>query len=205
MSFESFTAASGALPLVAAAAFGYVLGSIPFGWIFTHLAGMGDIRNVGSGNIGATNVLRTGRKGIALLTLLCDGGKGALAVLLAANYGELAAFAAGVGAVIGHLFPVWLRFNGGKGVATGLGTLLAAAPMAGLLAIATWLGAAGAFRISSLAALAAFLLAPLYAWALYGPPQAGLAAVVAVLVILRHRDNIVRLRKGIEPHIGEKR
>jgi glycerol-3-phosphate acyltransferase PlsY len=194
-----------AWPLAAAAALGYLLGSIPFGWILTRLAGAGDIRDYGSGNIGATNVLRTGRKGIALLTLICDGGKGALAVAIAANLGDIAALAAGFAAVVGHLFPVWLRFAGGKGVATGLGVLLAAAPFAGLGACATWLLVAAAFRYSSLAALVAYALAPLFAVAFYDFSRAVLAAAVAVLVILRHRGNIARLAAGTEPHIGEKR
>jgi len=198
------TASVPAAWLIAAAVFGYLLGSIPFGWIFTRLAGAGDVRRIGSGNIGATNVLRTGRKGLAALTLLCDAGKGALAVVLAARFGVTAGLAAGAAAVLGHLFPVWLRFSGGKGVATGLGVLLAAAPIAGVLACGTWLVVAAAFRFSSLAALAAFALAPVYALVLSGVPQAGLAAVVAVAVILRHRDNIVRLRAGTEPRIGQK-
>ena len=192
-------------PLAAAAILGYVLGSIPFGWILTKIAGGGDIRSIGSGNIGATNVLRTGRKGVAALTLICDGGKGALAVALAARWGESAGLVAGAASVIGHMFPVWLRFCGGKGVATGLGVLLAASPWAGVLACATWLIVAAAFRYSSLAALTAYLLSPVYALALYGGAQSELAAFVAVLVILRHRANIARLRAGTEPKIGNKR
>ena len=189
--------------LAVAAILGYGLGSIPFGWVFTKVAGGGDIRAIGSGNIGATNVLRTGRKGVAALTLLCDGGKGALAVLLAARWGECAALVAGGASVIGHMFPVWLRFSGGKGVATGLGVLLAAAPWAGVLACATWLVVAAAFRYSSLAALAAYLLSPVYAVALYGGARSALAAFIAVLIILRHRANIARLRAGTEPKIGK--
>jgi len=191
-------------PLAVAAILGYGLGSIPFGWILTKIAGGGDIRGIGSGNIGATNVLRTGRKGVAALTLICDGGKGALAVLLAARWGESAGLVAGAASVIGHMFPVWLRFCGGKGVATGLGVLLAASPWAGVLACATWLIVAAAFRYSSLAALAAYLLSPVYALALYGGARSELAAFIAVLVILRHRANIARLRAGTEPRIGKK-
>ncbi|HLF58469.1 MAG TPA: glycerol-3-phosphate 1-O-acyltransferase PlsY [Alphaproteobacteria bacterium] len=187
-----------------AAALGYLLGSIPFGWILALLSGAGDIRKVGSGNIGATNVLRTGRKGVAALTLLCDAGKGALAVILSAwLFGGTAMFVAGIAAVLGHLFPAWLGFKGGKGVATGCGVLLAASPMAGVLACGTWLVVAAAFRFSSLAALIAFALAPFYAWAISGKPFAFFAALVSAAVILRHRDNIARLRAGTEPRIGE--
>lgn len=191
--------------LLAVAAFvGYVLGSIPFGWIFTKISGAGDIRSIGSGNIGATNVLRTGRKGLAVITLLCDGGKGAVAVLLAARWGESAGLVAGATAVIGHMFPIWLGFSGGKGVATGFGALLAASPLAGVLACATWLIMAAAFRFSSVAALTAYLLSPICAYALYDRARAELAAFIAVLVILRHWDNIARLRAGTEPRIGQK-
>ncbi len=193
------------LPLLAAALAGYLLGSIPFGLLLTRLAGLGDIRKVGSGNIGATNVLRTGNKALAALTLLLDIGKGAAAVLLAGRFGADLALVAGGGAVVGHLFPIWLGFKGGKGVATGLGVLLAAAFPVGLAAIATWLAAAAVFRYSSLAALASFALSPLYGWLLAGPRVAVLAAFIAVLVFLRHRDNIRRLFKGEETRIGAKR
>ncbi len=202
------TGAAAILPvywLFALAAFvGYVLGSIPFGWIFTKISGGGDIRSVGSGNIGATNVLRTGRKGIAALTLLCDGAKGAAAVLVAARWGESAGLVAGAAVVIGHMFPIWLGFSGGKGVATGFGALLAAAPLAGALACTTWVIFAAASRISSAGALAAYLLAPVFAYALYDRPRTEFAAFVAVLVILRHGENIARLRAGTEPRIGRK-
>jgi glycerol-3-phosphate acyltransferase PlsY len=190
---------------LAAAAFGYLLGSIPFGLLLTRLAGLGDIRNVGSGNIGATNVLRTGNKGLAALTLLLDGGKGAAAVLLAAPFGPEAAALAGLGAVIGHLFPVWLRFKGGKGVATGLGVLLASAWPVGLAACATWLLVAAVLRYSSLAALLAFLLAPLYAWLFtHRGELVALAGAIALLVWLRHSGNIGRFAAGTEPRIGAK-
>src|SRR5208282_5925504 len=191
-------------PFLAAAVAGYLLGSIPFGLLLTRLAGMGDIRKIGSGNIGATNVLRTGNRALAALTLLLDGGKGAAAVLLGARFGPDTAVLAGAGALVGHLFPLWLRFKGGKGVATGLGVLLAAAFPAGLAACATWLAVAFLFRYSSLAALASFALSPLYGWLLGDPQIAQLAAFVAVLVFLRHLGNIRRLLKGEEPKIGAK-
>ncbi|HVY33983.1 MAG TPA: glycerol-3-phosphate 1-O-acyltransferase PlsY [Caulobacteraceae bacterium] len=190
---------------------GYLLGSIPFGVIATRLGGMGDIRQVGSGNIGATNVLRTGRKDLALITLAGDGGKGAAAVGLAwlmfgRHNPELSALAcalAGGSAFLGHLFPVWLGFKGGKGVATFLGVLLAAAWPVGLAACATWLITAKLGKISSLAALAAAALSPLYGVLLHRPPPTvALASVLAVLVVLRHRDNIRRLLNGSEPRIG---
>ncbi len=190
------------LPLVLAAGFGYLLGSIPFGLILSKLFGLGDIREIGSGNIGATNVLRTGRKGLALLTLLLDGGKGATAVWIAAGFTPLLGFFAGLGAVAGHCYPVWLKFRGGRGVATGFGVLLAAAPLAGVLACGTWALAAAIVRISSVAALAAYLLAPVYAFALYGMPEAVLGAAISILIILRHRSNIGRLIAGTEPRIG---
>ena len=190
---------------------GYLLGSIPFGVIATRMGGAGDIRSVGSGNIGATNVLRTGRRDLAAITLLGDGGKGAVAVLLAwlatrshpvEQQAVLTALAAGA-AFLGHLFPVWLKFRGGKGVATFYGTMLAAAWPVGLAAGATWLLVAFLFRISSLAALAAVALAPLFVVLLDRPrPIALLALFMAVLVFVRHEPNIRRLLKGEEPRIG---
>jgi glycerol-3-phosphate acyltransferase PlsY len=204
--------------LAAAFAFGYLLGSIPFGLVLTRLSGAGDIRKIGSGNIGATNVLRTGRKGLALATLLLDGAKGAAALLIVHRlYGEEMALAAGLGAMMGHVFPVWLGFKGGKGVATALGLLLAAAWPVGALACLTWLVVAFAFRFSSLAALAAIALAPVYAWAadrllwpLWGSAivyaqVAKLALAVGLLVWLRHAGNIRRLVSGTEPRIGQKK
>ena len=193
---------------------GYLLGSIPFGVVATRMAGLGDIRNVGSGNIGATNVLRTGRKDLAAITLIGDGGKGAaavgLAALLARAYAPdvqpLACALAGGAAFLGHLFPVWLRFKGGKGVATFLGVLLAASFVVGLLACATWVAMAKIFKISSLAALAAAALAPIYAYFLgYPLPTVILAAVLAVVVFIRHHENIRRLLAGAEPKIGAKK
>ena len=184
-------------------AVGYVLGSIPFGLIFAWLAGAGDVRKIGSGNIGATNVLRTGNRWAAALTLIFDAGKGAAAVLIArALYGDAAAAVAGLGAFLGHLFPVWLRFKGGKGVATFLGVTLALAWPAGLLAAATWLVAARIWRISSLSALIAAALAPLYMLYASGPLDALLVSVLALLIFVMHRENIARLARGEEPRIG---
>jgi acyl phosphate:glycerol-3-phosphate acyltransferase len=192
--------------LVAAAVGCYLLGSIPFGVIATRLGGAGDVRKIGSGNIGATNVLRTGRKDLALITLIGDGGKGAVAVLIArALAGDAAAAVAGGAAFLGHLFPVWLKFKGGKGVATFLGTMLAAAWPVGVLDCATWVAMAGLFRISSLAALTAAALTPLYCYATDQPyPFLLLSIGMAVLVFIRHHANIARLLKGQEPRIGRK-
>ncbi len=194
--------------LAAAAIGGYLLGSVPFGLILTRIAGAGDIRSIGSGNIGATNVLRTGRKGLALATLLLDGGKGALAVVIALSVlGPRAAAVAGVAAVLGHNFPIWLKFRGGKGVATTLGTLLALVWPVGVAACATWLATAVIFRISSLSALIALILSPAYAVFLTrgADPDAVVAVTaLAVLGVLRHRANIARLLKGEEPRIGRK-
>lgn len=181
---------------------GYLLGSIPFGLVLTRAAGLGDIRAIGSGNIGATNVLRTGRKGLALATLLLDGGKGAIAVLLArVLLGEDAVFAAGAGAMLGHTFPVWLGFKGGKGVATALGSLLAMAWPVGIFACLAWLVTALVTRISSLSALTAITLAPVAAWFLAGPSIAAAALAIAVLVDVRHEANIRRLLNGDEPRM----
>ncbi len=186
---------------------GYLLGSIPFGLVVTRLGGAGDIRQVGSGNIGATNVLRTGRKDLALLTLIGDGGKGIVAVLLARHFfGETAAALAGGAAFMGHLFPVWLGFKGGKGVATFFGVMLTAAWPVGVMAAITWLAVAALMRLSSLAALTAVALAPLFALATdQAMPMVVLAGFMAVLVFIRHKDNIARLRTGTEPKIGAKK
>ena len=189
--------------LLACAAGGYLLGSIPFGLVLARLGGYGDIRKIGSGNIGATNVLRTGNKPLALLTLLLDSGKGAAAVLIAYRFGPEAAVAAGAGAMLGHTFPVWLRFKGGKGVATALGTYLALSWPLGLAACATWLVVAIVGRISSLSALTALALAPLAAWFVQKSPLLTLFGVfVAVLVYIRHWQNIRRLMAGTEPRMS---
>lgn len=189
-------------------AFSYLLGSIPFGLLLTRLAGLGDIRRVGSGNIGATNVLRTGRKGLAATTLLLDGAKGFAPAALSATLfpqAPLLPWLCGLAAVLGHVFPPWLGFRGGKGVATGIGALLGAAPPVGELAALVWLVVALLFRISSLAALSAFALAPLLAYALVSGPAAGLALVLAALVYFRHTDNIRRLIAGTEPRFSLRR
>ena len=181
---------------------GYLLGSVPFGVVLTRLAGLGDIRKIGSGNIGATNVLRTGNKLLAALTLLLDGGKGAAAVLIAHHlWGPDAGLFAGAGAFLGHLFPIWLGFRGGKGVATALGILLALAWPVGLIACAVWLLAAILFRYSSLSALLAILAAPVAAWFIADRQIAEFALALAVLVWLRHHENIRRLLKGEESKI----
>ena len=188
---------------------GYLLGSIPFGLIATRLGGAGDIRKIGSGNIGATNVLRSGRKDLAAITLLGDAGKGVVAVLLARflTHGNPAVIAlAGGAAFLGHLFPVWLKFKGGKGVATFYGVLLSAAWPVGIAAGATWLAMAFLFRISSLAALTASVLAAPFALAFDQPyPMMWLCLFMAVLIFIRHRQNIGRLLKGEEPRIGKKK
>ncbi len=189
------------LAIVAIAA--YILGSVPFGLVMAKLFGLGDIRQIGSGNIGATNVLRTGRKGLAAVTLLLDGAKGAAAVLIAALWGPDTAIMAGYGALLGHLFPVWLKFMGGKGVATSLGILLAIAWPIGIACCLTWLLVAATFRYSSLAALLSLAAGPAFAWFLTGDLQlVQMAAILAVLVWLRHASNIRRLVQGEEPRIG---
>jgi glycerol-3-phosphate acyltransferase PlsY len=183
--------------------FGYLLGSIPFGLLLTRAAGLGDIRGIGSGNIGATNVLRTGRKGLAAATLLLDAMKGAAAVLIVRELaGQEVALIAGLAAVLGHLFPIWLKFKGGKGVATGLGVLIAAAWPIGVAACAVWLLVAATMRFSSLAALAAFASAPCAALILENFGVVKLSFTIAVLVFVRHQANIRRLIAGTEPRIG---
>ncbi|MEE9300636.1 MAG: glycerol-3-phosphate 1-O-acyltransferase PlsY [Alphaproteobacteria bacterium] len=182
-------------------ALAYLVGSVPFGLIITRLFGLGDVRKIGSGSIGATNVLRTGSKKAAAATLLLDGAKGFVPVLLAANYGpDMAVLAAG-GAVIGHLFPVWLLFRGGKGVATTLGVLLALAWPVGLIACGLWLAAALLLRYSSLASLIAIASSPGFAYWLARPQFGEIAAFLALLVVLKHAGNIRRLVKGEESRI----
>ena len=190
--------------VILAAVVGYMLGSIPFGLLLTRAAGLGDIRSIGSGNIGATNVLRTGNKGLAAATLLLDAAKGAAAVL-AARYlwGEGPAMMAGVAAFLGHVFPVWLSFKGGKGVATYIGVMLALNWIVGLIFCATWLLIAFAQRYSSLAALTAAATAPIFAYVVTGSLELPAAAVVlSVVLVMRHSTNIQRLIKGTEPRIG---
>lgn len=193
-----------ALPTLAlVAVLSYLLGSIPFGMVTARVMGLGNLREIGSGNIGATNVLRTGNKGAALLTLVLDAGKGAVAVLIArAVWAEDAAQVAALAAFLGHLFPVWIGFRGGKGVATFFGTLLALAWPVGLAAGATWLVVAAISRYSSLSALVACALAPLWAYALGQGQIIALVAVLALLIFLRHHENIARLRAGTETRIG---
>jgi glycerol-3-phosphate acyltransferase PlsY len=182
---------------------GYLIGSVPFGLLLTKAAGLGDIRQVGSGNIGATNVLRTGRKGLAAATLILDGLKGAVAVLVARQFLGDQDVVVGTAAVLGHLFPVWLGFRGGKGVATGLGVLLAAAWPVGLACCALWLVAAKILKMSSAAALTAFAAAPLFALVLSSADHALMALLIAILVFWRHEANIRRLLAGTEPRIGK--
>ncbi|MCB2111036.1 MAG: glycerol-3-phosphate 1-O-acyltransferase PlsY [Defluviimonas sp.] len=196
---------SGAGALLMAAILGYLFGSIPFGVIVTRLLGLGDLRRIGSGNIGATNVLRTGNKPAALATLLLDGAKGGAAVLAARAFaGEDAAQLAGLAAFLGHLFPVWLKFRGGKGVATFLGTLLALAWPAGLAACATWLVTAIASRYSSLSALVAAALAAIWAGFLGYGHTVWVTVLMATFVYWKHLPNIERLKARTEPKIGAK-
>ncbi len=190
--------------LIVSLVLGYLLGSIPFGLILTRMFGAGDIRAIGSGNIGATNVLRTGRKGLAVATLLGDALKGTLAVLIAAQVGEGNVLVAAFGALMGHIFPVWLGFKGGKGVATFLGILIGMAWPVALGFAALWLAVAAAFRFSSLAALVATLATPI-AFAVLGErPQAILFVVLAAIVWWKHAPNIARLMNGTESRIGQK-
>lgn len=184
---------------------GYLLGSIPFGIVITRAMGLGDLRQIGSGNIGATNVLRTGNKPAALATLLLDSGKGAIAVLLARYLaGDTAAIFAGGAAFLGHCFPIWLGFKGGKGVATFLGTLIALHWPLGLTACAIWALSAAISRISSLSALLAAALSPVLAWAMGRTDLILVSLFMAALIFLRHKDNIHRLMTGTEPRIGKK-
>ncbi|MFL2770022.1 MAG: glycerol-3-phosphate 1-O-acyltransferase PlsY [Rhodospirillaceae bacterium] len=187
---------------------GYFLGSIPFGLLLTKLSGAGDLRQMGSGNIGATNVLRTGHRGLAAATLVLDGGKGALSVYIGTivvipEAQEIGGLVAGACAVLGHNFSVWLRFRGGKGVATTLGIMMASAPIIGAMASVTWIAMAIIFRYSSLAALIALAFAPVFALLLGMNNPALMFSALAVLGWVRHWANIVRLLKGDEPHIGD--
>lgn len=190
--------------LVAVLAFGYLCGSIPFGLLLTKLAGEGDIRAIGSGNIGATNVLRTGRKGLAAATLLLDALKGTIPVLIASRWGEYASIIAGLGAFLGHLYPVWLKFQGGKGVATFLGVALGLYWPALLVFAVVWLATAALTRYSSAGALAASVAAAIAMFA-FGRQQPGeLMAALTVLLWFKHWPNIERLMNGTEPKIGAK-
>ena len=191
--------------LILVGVLGYLLGSVPFGIVITRALGLGDLRAIGSGNIGATNVLRTGHKGAALATLLLDAGKGAIAVLIARfAVGEDAAQVAGGMAFLGHLFPVWLGFKGGKGVATFLGTLIALAWPVGLAACATWAVTAAITRISSLSALVAAALSGLWCFAFSRGDLLILTFALMVLVYIRHWPNLQRIKAGTEPKIGQK-
>ena len=194
-------------PYIISSVVGYLLGSIPFGLVVTRLAGLGDIRKIGSGNIGATNVLRTGRKDLALLTLLFDLGKAALAALLMKFIfqSETIGYVAGFSAVIGHNYPVWLHFKGGKGVASTLGMMLVLTPLVGILTCLTWLFMAFTFRYSSLSALTALVLAPVYAFILATPSASVCYMALAILSLWRHRANIKRLCSGEESKITFKR
>lgn len=192
------------MPPAAAILLGYLLGSIPFGVLLTRWAGAGDLRQIGSGNIGATNVLRTGRKGLAAATLLLDLAKGAVAVLLAGWLLPGTAVLAGMGAFLGHCYPVWLRFKGGKGVATLMGIVVALHWPSGLVYAAVWLGLLGALRISSLAGMTAAISAPVSA-AFWGRIDLVLLLLaLAMIVLWKHRENIERLLNGTEPRIGKK-
>jgi glycerol-3-phosphate acyltransferase PlsY len=189
---------------VLALVFGYLLGSIPFGLLITRAAGLGDVRKIGSGNIGATNVLRTGNKGLAAATLLLDALKGTAAVLIAGHFAPELGLWAGLGAFFGHLFPVWLGFKGGKGVATYLGVLIALAWQVALIFGIVWLAMAFLFRYSSLAALTAAVIVPIALYFLSTPQIAGLFVVMSLIVIFKHRANISRLLAGSEGKIGAK-
>ena len=191
-----------ASPLLAAAVIGYLLGSIPFGLLLTRLAGHGDIRQIGSGNIGATNILRTGSKGLAALTLLLDLAKGAAAVVIAQPWGHTAALTAAGCAILGHMFPVWLGFRGGKGVATALGVLIPLAWPIALITAVLWVATALLFHYSSLAALVAAVVSAVAAGFIADPARAALIAGIALLIVLRHHENIRRLIRGTEGRIS---
>ena len=194
---------------ILAAAIGYLLGSIPFGLIFTRMAGTKDLRSIGSGNIGATNVLRTGHKGLAAATLLCDALKGTAAVILARLLGGVAfdpdaAMIAGAAAFLGHLFPVWLNYKGGKGVAVYIGIMLGLSPLAALVFCLAWLACAFSSRYSSFSALTASAITPIFLWWIKQPHFAVLATLLTLLLWFMHRENIQRLLAGTEVKIGAK-
>jgi glycerol-3-phosphate acyltransferase PlsY len=193
------------LVLLLTSLFGYLLGSIPFGLIITKFAGLGDVRNIGSGNIGATNVLRTGNKKVAAGVLIADLLKGTVAVIVAYKFGLAAAMLAGLFAFLGHLFPVWLKFKGGKGVATYIGVLLGLAPMIVLVFAVVWLSFAFIFKYSSLAAFAALIVVPIALFVLGSTNVAILFALMSIIAILKHHENISRLRAGTESKIGSKK
>ena len=184
--------------------FGYLLGSVPFGLLLTRAAGLGDIRQIGSGNIGATNVLRTGRRSLAAATLLLDALKGLAPVLIAATFGPIAAVAAALGAVLGHMFPVWLKFRGGKGMATTLGVMWGLAWPIGAAACLVWLIIAALFRYSSRASLVCVVAGAVVAWIMAVPPVAIVVTALVPLVWIRHHENIRRLLAGTESKIGQK-
>lgn len=184
---------------------GYALGSLPFGLLLSRWAGLGDVRTVGSGNIGATNVLRMGNKTIALMTLLLDGAKGAAAVLIAKIVAPDVFALAGAAALLGHCFPVWLRFEGGKGVATFLGVVLAFSWQAGVMMLLVWVAVALLFRLSSLASITITLLASPLLFVFVTPHETALSVLMSVVVMLRHRTNIQRLLQGTEPRIGQEK
>jgi glycerol-3-phosphate acyltransferase PlsY len=194
----------GAIATLAALAFGYLLGSIPFGLLLTRMAGLGDVRKIGSGNIGATNVLRTGNKKLAAATLLLDALKGTAAAAIAARYGLDAGIAAGFGAFIGHLYPVWLGFKGGKGVATYVGVLLGLVPVMVAVFAAIWIGLAYLSRYSSLSALVATAASPVVLWFLGHEKVALLFVVLTAITWWKHKTNISRLLAGTENRIGDK-
>lgn len=192
------------MAIILALLFGYLCGSIPFGLILTRAAGLGDVRSIGSGNIGATNVLRTGNKSLAAATLVLDALKGTVAVLIAAAFGPILALPAAFGAFTGHLYPAWLGFKGGKGVATYLGVLIAIEWKVALIFAAVWLGVALAARYSSLAALVAAVAAPVALYFIASPLAAGVFGVMTLIIIFKHRANIERLLAGTESRIGAK-
>ena len=190
------------MDVIFALAVGYLLGSIPFGLLLTRLAGTQDLRSIGSGSIGATNVLRTGRKGLAAATVVLDAGKGVVAVLLAARFWPGTEGYAAVGAVVGHCFPIWLRFKGGKGFATAAGVCLVLAWPVMLICAVVWGAVLAISRISSLASLSAIAASPVVAWLLEFGEVAVVLAIIAVIVVFQHRGNIARLLKGEEARVG---